>query len=149
MSTIEFDSVTAKQIADITEALDTSWLVLTSTLVFFMQAGFMLVEVGGARVQHATGVLLKNYGDSLIVSMVFLFSYGLAFGDSSSNGGFIGTTNFFISDEKYAFWFFQSTFASAAVTIISGCILERVTFGSYYVVAFWMSLLVYPCVCHW
>jgi len=108
-------------------SMDTVWLSTTGALVFFMQAGFALLESGMSRAKNAVNVVMKNYMDVCIGSLAFwLVGYGLMFGDNPS--GFIGTTHFLLGDvdhKDYSLLFFQTMFAATAVTIASGAMAER------------------------
>ena len=137
---------------DLTSALDISWLLVTAFLVFFMQAGFALVEAGFTRSKNTTNILMKNVLDACVGGIVFyMFGFGLAFGVSgeSANGVF-GDGNFFLKDfDSYAFWIFQFAFAATAATIVSGCMAERTKFSAYLAYSAFISALIYPIVVHW
>lgn len=126
---------------------DNHWMIIAAILVFFMQAGFSLLEAGCAKLSNIVAVLLKNFADILVVGVIFLFTYAIAFGDSA--GGFMGTTGWFINDKNFAFWFFQFTFAGTSATIVSGCVLERMAWFSYIMFSACMGLFIYPFGAHW
>jgi len=136
-------------------SLDAFWLVVNAEIVFLMQLGFMLLEVGSVRAQHAKAICVKNVVDFLIVTITWLtFGYGLAFGERGALGDFAGTSYFFTDgvDEKttqWANWFFQWAFASATCTIVSGAGAERCSFAGYLLSTMMLSTLVYPVVVHW
>ncbi|KAL6047356.1 Ammonium transporter [Balamuthia mandrillaris] len=135
--------------------LDTVWVLLTATLVFFMQAGFALVEAGSVQQKNITNILLKNVVDVAIGSVVFyLVGFGFAFGDDGDNG-FIGDRYFALSDlndedssQSWAYFFFQFTFAATSATIVSGSVAERCRMSSYLVYTTAISGFIYPVVAH-
>jgi ammonium transporter, Amt family len=134
--------------------LDTVWLLITAFLVFFMQAGFAMVETGFTRAKNSVNILMKNLIDFCIGSVLFfLVGFGLMFGKDA--GGFIGTSNFTISiigqsdTSNFAFWIFQTVFAATAATIVSGAVAERIKFKNYLIYSVFISALVYPIVGHW
>jgi len=135
--------------------IDAFWLVINGEIVFMMQIGFMLLEVGSVRAQHAKAICVKNVIDFLICTMTwFTLGYGIAFGDRGGVGDMWGTTKFFAEDMdlasgEWAMWFFQWTFASATCTIVSGAGAERCSFAGYILSTFLLSLIIYPTVVHW
>ena len=140
-------------IADLTSAIDTGWLLITATLVLFMQAGFAMVEAGFVRTKNVTNILMKNVLDACLGAIVYMavgwaFAYGVnADGEA---GGFIGMGNFFLNDfSDYASWFFQFAFAATAATIVSGAMAERTKFSAYLVYTVLITGFVYPIVTHW
>lgn len=133
------------------EALDLSWVVLTAALVFFMQAGFALLESGMARTKNAVNVMMKNYLDCCMASLLFwAVGYGLMFGASET--GWLGTSGFFIADAapaEFSTLLFQLMFAATAATICSGAMAERTRFPAYLVGAAVISGLIYPVFGSW
>jgi ammonium transporter, Amt family len=133
--------------------LNLVWMILAGALVFLMQAGFALVELGFARAKNSINILMKNFLDFCISVLVFLFlGFGLMFG--SSAGGWIGTDGFWLStragdDPLWAFWFFQAVFAGTACTIVSGAMAERTKFIGYLTYAAFLTAIVYPLGGHW
>ncbi|MCO5191596.1 MAG: ammonium transporter, partial [Anaerolineae bacterium] len=120
--------------------LDVIWLFIGAFLVFWMQAGFAMVESGFSRSKNAANLLMKNLLDFAVGTIVFFaIGFGLMYGDSA--GGFIGTSNFFLSDiaitpdaaYDWVDFLFQLMFAAAAATIVSGAVAERLKFKSYLV----------------
>ena len=115
--------------------LNLVWMVITGALVFVMQAGFAMVELGFARAKNSINIIMKNFLDFCISAIVFLFiGFGLMFG--TSIGGWIGGDSFWLSnhaadDKFWAFWFFQVVFAGTACTIVSGAMAERTKFVGY------------------
>ncbi len=141
-------------IGDLTLAIDTFWLMFAAFLVFFMQAGFALVEAGFVRAKNTTNILMKNVLDCCIGGILFwAIGWGLAYGTSGdSTGGFFGNGQFFLKgfpDDGYAAWIFQFAFAATAATIVSGAMAERTKFSAYLVYTAVISGVIYPIVVHW
>jgi len=134
---------------------DYVWTLVAAALVFFMQAGFALVESGFTRAKNAINIMMKNLMDFSIGSLgFFAIGFGLMFGVSAT--GWFGTTGFFLSDFKIggdpwvlAFWMFQVVFAATAATIVSGAMAERTKFSGYLIYSFVISALVYPIFGGW
>jgi len=150
-----FAQTEGPDVAELKVAMDTMWLLVAAFLVFFMQAGFALVEAGFTRSKNTVNILMKNLMDFAIASMVFwAVGWGLAYGTSA--GGFMGTDQFFLGDVReagsippMASWLFQVVFAGTAATIVSGAMAERTKFNAYLVYSFFISLVIYPIVVHW
>ncbi|CAN0297196.1 unnamed protein product, partial [Ectocarpus sp. 12 AP-2014] len=148
-------------VADVALAVDSLWVLLGAAMVFFMQAGFAMLEAGSVSIKNTKNILIKNVGDSAMGAIGWwLFGNGLAFGKDS--GGFLGTTGFALKDESmfgttsgdfvplsYANWIFQWAFAASATTIVSGAMAERATFGAYVLHSFLITSFIYPIVAHW
>ena len=135
------------------EALELSinlvWVMLGAFFVFFMHAGFAMVEAGFTRSKNAVNILMKNILTISIGGIVyFAVGYAIMFGDSA--GGFIGTSGFFlIGVEDIAFFVFQAMFAATCATIISGAVAERTNITAYMALVVVMTAVVYPVVGHW
>ncbi len=132
--------------------LDTLWTCLAAFLVFFMQAGFALVETGFTRAKNACNIIMKNVMDFSIGSLLFwIVGFGLMFG--TSYHGLFGTTGFFYdagdSSFNWAFLIFQTVFCATAATIVSGAMAERTKFSSYLIYTVFISVLVYPIFGSW
>lgn len=132
-------------------AVDTIWLAISAGLVFFMQAGFALLEGGMARSKNAVNVLMKNYMDVCVGGILFwLVGFGLMFGNNPS--GWFGTSHFALSSASpwdWTFMLFQMMFAATATTIVSGAMAERVHFSAYLIGACVISGLIYPIFGSW
>lgn len=132
-------------------AVDTLWVVASAALVFFMQAGFALLESGMARSKNAVNVLMKNYMDACVGGMIFwLVGFGLMFGQNLS--GWFGTTLFALDSPKpwdWTFLLFQMMFAATSTTIASGAMAERIHFRAYLIGACIISGLIYPIFGSW
>lgn len=143
--------------AKLTQELDTYWLMFGAVLVFFMQTGFAMLEVGSVHVKNTRNILLKNVLDASIGSWCWYFlGFGFAMGKSPSMfiGGSMFTLNpdyFFTADQgyAYAFWLFQWAFAATTATIVSGAVAERVSFTAYLVYSTVLISFVYPVVACW
>lgn len=140
-------------------AVNTIWVLFGAALVFFMQAGFAMVETGFTRAKNAGNIIMKNLMDFCIGTPVFwLIGFGLMFG---SNNGLIGTIGGIASEANYgsgmlpdgvpfwAFLIFQTVFCATAATIVSGAMAERTKFSAYCIYSLVISLLIYPIEGHW
>ncbi len=138
-------------VADMQLALNSVWVVLTGILVFFMQAGFALVESGMSRAKNAVNVIMKNYLDACVGGIIFwAVGYGLMFG--LNNSGWIGSSHFFthdLSSWDWTFLFFQMMFAATSTTIASGAMAERIHFSAYLIGACIVSGFIYPVFGSW
>jgi Amt family ammonium transporter len=134
-----------------TDLINLAWVGLCAMLVFFMQAGFALVECGSARSKNAINVIMKNYTDMCVGAFAYwLVGYGLMFGASAA--GWLGTSDFALNTMNASTamsWFYQVMFASTAATIVSGAMAERMHFNAYLVSSTVMTLLIYPVYGHW
>jgi len=141
--------------------LDTVWVLVTAFLVFWMQAGFALVETGLTRAKNCVNICMKNVLDFCFASVVFyLVGFGIMFGAGNawfgSSGWLLsgdpGTTFASLSwtpvslDAKFIF---QLVFAGTAATIVSGAMAERTRFSAYLVYSIAISMLIYPVAGHW
>lgn len=139
--------------ADLQVNLNMVWIVVTGAMVFFMQAGFCLLELGLTRAKNAINICMKNFLDFCVGTICFLFvGFGLMFGKSMN--GLIGTGPFWISDipsnnQLWAFWFFQLVFCGTSATIISGAMAERTKFIGYLFYTATMTAIIYPILGHW
>jgi Amt family ammonium transporter len=131
------------------------WMVIGGALVFVMQAGFALVEVGLTRAKNTANILMKNMMDFCLGSLAFFFvGWGLMYG--ASKGGLFGSDQFFLLGvppdawaNKMRDWFFQVVFCATAATIVSGAVAERIKFKAYLIYTVFISGLVYPVAGHW
>ncbi|MDD2497785.1 MAG: ammonium transporter [Desulfitobacteriaceae bacterium] len=140
--------------ANLYSSIDTIWVLLGTVLVFFMQAGFSMVETGFTRAKNAGNIIMKNLMDFSIGSIVFLvLGFGLMFG--ASYHGIIGIPDFFVRGNysstipTYAFLIFQTVFCATASTIVSGAMAERTKFISYIIYSGVISAIIYPISGHW
>lgn len=137
------------------ECLDTIWMLVASSLVFFMHAGFSLLEAGCVRFKNAQNILAKNL---IVVSLGFLCWYvigwPLAYGIPEKPNKFIGGTEFFMDgfmDDKTKLrnWFFQGAFCATGGTIVSGAMAERTQLKGFIVFIMLMTSWIYPVVVYW
>ncbi len=132
-------------------AFDMLWLVLAAVLVFFMQAGFAMVESGLSRAKNAGNIMMKNLMDFSAGAVAYwALGWGLMYGASVS--GLFGSDQFFLGGADsalYRDWMFQVVFAATAATIVSGAMAERTKFGGYLVYSVFISALIYPISGHW
>jgi Amt family ammonium transporter len=135
-------------------SLDTVWMLLAAMLVFFMQPGFALVEAGFTRTKNTANILMKNFLDFMLGSLLFFFiGFGIMFG--SDGAGFLGMPNF--GDLSFfdngmpteGFLIFQTVFCATAATIVSGAMAERTKFHMYLVYTILISVIIYPVSGHW
>lgn len=138
-------------------SIDTVWVLLGTVLVFFMQAGFAMVETGFTRAKNAGNIIMKNLMDFAIGTVVYWFiGFSIMFG--ADNGGFIGSISLLISGDllsipanlsKFTFVMFQTVFCATSATIVSGAMAERTKFISYCVYSAVISIVIYPVSGHW
>ncbi len=148
----------ATLIAMLSTDADTLWTCLAAFLVFFMQAGFALVEAGFTRAKNACNIIMKNVMDFSIGSLSFwLVGFGLMFG---ATNGIFGTTNFFYDayadgatgsaeNFNWAFLIFQTVFCATAATIVSGAMAERTKFSAYLFYTVGITVIIYPIFGSW
>ena len=122
------------------------WMPLSGILVFFMQAGFTLVESGMTRSKNAVNIAMKNLLDIAVGSLTYWFvGYSLMYGDTS-NGWFFWSG---IMQGEGADLFFQTMFAATAATIVSGAIAGRTKYSTYVIFSIVMTAIIYPIAGGW
>jgi len=144
-----------KKIEEVQKNANIVWTLVAAFLVFFMQAGFAMVESGLTRSKNASNIMMKNLMDYVIGSLAFFFiGFGIMFGTNPT--GFFGTDGFMISDIAkdndlwvYVFWMFQVVFAATSATIVSGAMAERTKFIAYLIYSFVISAFIYPVFGSW
>ena len=164
---------------DFATVVDHLWLLLSAFLVFIMQAGFAMLEVGTVRTKNAKNLMIKNIMDLAAGAFVWwAFGFAFAYGGGDYSGGqpngFIGASGFFfikgygpcdpeantclyVAPEgpiepkfmPFAGWLFQWAFAATATTIVSGAVAERCSFLGYVIYAIFITGFIYPVVVHW
>lgn len=128
------------------------WFLIGAALVFFMQAGFAMVETGFTRAKNAANIIMKNLMDFCIgVPMFILIGFGLLFGEDLV--GLIGKPGFdiFTAYENFDWsaFVFNMVFCATTATIVSGAMAERTKFLSYCIYSGVISALIYPIEAHW
>lgn len=155
---------TIEQVNGLIYSIDNIWVLVAAFLVFFMQAGFALVEAGFTRSKNTTNILMKNVMDFCMGTLSFwAVGYAFMYGDGTP---FIGLSGFFLSGlseidpstvgalaggelSLYVDWFFQLVFAATAATIVSGAMSERTRFSAYFVYSILITAFIYPIFGHW
>ena len=129
------------------------WFLIGAALVFFMQAGFAMVETGFTRAKNAGNIIMKNLMDFCIGTCVFIvLGFGLLLGEDAL-GGLIGMPTLGIFTDYANFdwsnFVFNLVFCATAATIVSGAMAERTKFLSYCIYSAVISMVVYPIEAHW
>ena len=145
---------TEDALAALQNNLNIVWTAVAAFLVFFMQAGFAMVESGFTRAKNTINIMMKNLMDFSIGTIAFwLIGFGLMFGVTN---GLFGTTNFALSLKdvesggwNWTFLFFQTVFAGTAATIVSGAMAERTKFTGYLIYSIFICALIYPVFGSW
>ncbi len=131
------------------------WYLIGAALVFFMQAGFAMVEAGFTRAKNAGNIIMKNLMDFCLGTVAFLlFGYAFLCGTDTGMGiiGWLGWSNsplFNFAGTDWSSFVFNLVFCATTATIVSGAMAERTKFLSYCVYSFVISLIVYPIEAHW
>jgi ammonium transporter, Amt family len=139
--------------------LDNLWVFIAGVLVFFMQAGFGLVEAGLTRAKNVANIMMKNLMDMAAGVLAFLLiGFGIAFGPDELLGGWFGWGGIgvdgidsFTGDglSPATTFFFQAAFAATAATIVSGAMAERTKFKAYFVYSIGITAFIYPVILRW
>jgi ammonium transporter, Amt family len=155
--------------AELKVALDTMWVMLAAFMVFFMNAGFGLVESGLCRSKNATVILSKNF---VVFAISALGFWALGFGLMFADGGIAGQGGLFLAGPDnspataaaykgifgslswtgvplHAKFFFQLVFCGTAATIVSGSLNERTKYSSFLVFSLLLTAIIYPIAGHW
>ena len=139
-------------IMELATSVDVVWTLVAAALVFFMQAGFAMVETGFTRAKNAGNIIMKNLMDFCLGTPIFwLVGFGIMFGTTS---GFFGAFDFFadgVVGEGYDWTtlVFQTMFCATAATIVSGAMAERTKFSAYCIYSMVISAVIYPVSGHW
>lgn len=154
----EMEIIIRKEVVDMSElsAVNTIWVLVGTALVFFMQAGFAMVEAGFTRAKNSGNIIMKNLLDFAIGTLVYWFiGFGIMFG----TGTVMGTIDFFIAGNYdsilpngvslWAYVIFQTVFCGTSATIVSGAMAERTKFSAYCIYSAVISLVIYPISGHW
>jgi Amt family ammonium transporter len=139
--------------------LDTVWTLVAAFLVFFMQAGFAMVESGFTRQKNAANIVMKNLMDFGVASISYwAIGFALMFG---AGNALVGTSGWFVTPSDafgsldwatpsiMAKWLFQVVFAGTAATIVSGAMAERTKFKAYLLYSGLIAGIIYPISGHW
>ncbi len=138
-------------------SVNTIWVLIAAALVFFMQAGFAMVETGFTRAKNAGNIIMKNLMDFCLgTPLYWLIGFGIMFGGS---GALFGGIDFMVKGDYsavtpegvpiMAFLIFQTVFCATAATIVSGAMAERTKFSAYCLYSMAISAFVYPVSGHW
>jgi ammonium transporter, Amt family len=139
------------------KAVDLVWMLVAAFLVFFMQAGFAMVECGFTRAKNAANICMKNVLDFSVGSIAY-WAVGFAIMFGTDRFGLFGADGWFLaagdpstSDGLWqlGFWMFQVVFAATAATIVSGAMAERTRFVAYLFYTVFIMAIIYPVVGHW
>jgi Amt family ammonium transporter len=148
----------SENVAEITATLQDNinivWTALAAFLVFFMQAGFAMVESGFTRAKNTVNIVMKNLMDFSIGTLsFFILGFGLMFGETN---GLFGTSHFLMlgsdvmgADWDWTFLIFQTVFAGTAATIVSGSMAERTKFTGYLTYSVFICAFIYPVFGSW
>lgn len=137
--------------------VNTMWTLIGAALVFFMQAGFAMVETGFTRSKNAGNIIMKNLMDFSIGTPLYWFvGFGIMFGTQSA---IFGGIDFFTQGDYteilptgvsfFTYFIFQTVFCATSATIVSGAMAERTKFSAYCVYSAVISLIIYPVSGHW
>ncbi len=148
---------TAVKAGDIVNPVNTVWTLVTAFLVFFMQAGFMMLEGGFARTREVSNIMIECIADTAMCGILF-WAFGFAFMFGNGNG-WIGYHFFFLQGIPHtygttgvaflAFFLFQFAFADTASTIVSGAMVGRTGFKGDLLYSIGVSGFIYPIFGHW
>ena len=150
---IEEDKIMNEEIMQfISDNIFGVWFLMGAALVFWMQAGFAMVEAGFTRAKNTGNILMKNLMDFCIGTIVFiLIGFSLLLGEDLA--GFIGKPGFDIftayADFDFSNFVFNLVFCATTATIVSGAMAERTKFLSYCIYSGVISALIYPIEAHW
>ena len=164
-ATEEMVEITAADAMDAVDAvqnnLDQVWILLAGFLVFFMQAGFAMLEGGMIRETGVVNSLAENFMDACVTAIVFFaVGYGIAYGTYNAEAGssILGEIELFLGGaagtaagdgEKLVSFFFQFAFAGAAATIATGAMAERTNFVGKLIYSAILGAIIYPVVVFW
>ena len=136
---------TSAAAVDVSEDLSILWILLSGILVFFMQAGFTLVESGLTRAKNAANIAMKNFMDISVGTLSFwALGYGLMYGTKDASG-FISVSDLWMNPGAGAHdVFFQTVFAATAATIVSGAVAGRTKYSTYIIFTLFLTAIIYP-----
>ena len=146
------DNILSQVLEETSDMVFGIWFLIGAALVFFMQAGFAMVETGFTRAKNAGNIIMKNLMDFCIGTVMFIvIGFGLLLGEDFL--GFIGKPGFDIltayKDFNWSSFVFNLVFCATTATIVSGAMAERTKFLSYCVYSAVISAFIYPIEAHW
>ena len=137
--------ITSAVAVDANEDFTILWILLSGILVFFMQAGFTLVESGLTRAKNAGNIAMKNFMDISVGTISFwALGYGLMYGPKGSMGIFSVSEIWMNPGLGAHDVFFQTVFAATAATIVSGAIAGRTKYSTYIIFTLFLTAIIYP-----
>ena len=137
--------ITSAVAVDANEDFTILWILLSGILVFFMQAGFTLVESGLTRAKNAGNIAMKNFMDISVGTISFwALGYGLMYGPKGSMGIFSVSEIWMNPGVGAHDVFFQTVFAATAATIVSGAIAGRTKYSTYIIFTLFLTAFIYP-----
>lgn len=143
------DSVVVEAVNSVVFGSHGVWFLIGAALVFFMQAGFAMVEAGFTRAKNAGNIIMKNLMDFCIGTVAFiLLGYNLLCGSGTKFAGWGLNVFDFTNTDWYGF-VFNLVFCATCATIVSGAMAERTKFATYCIYSFVISLIIYPIEAHW
>lgn len=141
------------EITQLISAIDTVWVAFAAALIFLMEGGFALLESGFVRRKNAVSVVAKVMVDIIFGGLAFyIVGYGIMQGAGNGWFGFglgLIDPSIKITVPKTLFWFIQMGFAVAAISIVSGAVLERMKIWAYALFVFLFTAIIYPLGAHW
>ena len=144
LTTLSYNISTAAAV-DANEDFTILWILISGILVFFMQAGFTLLESGMTQSKNAANIAMKNFMDISVGTLTFwLLGYGLMYGTKGSMGIFSVDELWFNPGAGAHDVFFQTVFAATAATIVSGAIAGRTKYSTYIIFTVFMTAIIYP-----
>ena len=121
------------------------WILISGILVFFMQAGFTLLESGMTQSKNAVNIAMKNFMDISVATITFwVIGYGLMYGAKTAGFISLGSDIWFNPGVGAHDVFFQLVFAATAATIVSGAIAGRTKYSTYIIFTVFMTAIIYP-----
>ena len=147
--------ITSVEQTELISAIDTVWVSLCAAIIFFMEAGFALLEAGFVRAKNAMSIIAKVIMDIAFGGLAFyVIGFGIAYG--ASNGWFAFDTGISNADlglgltvSNKLFWFIQLGFALAAISIVSGAVAERMKVWAYAIFVVIFCGVMYPLAANW
>ena len=131
--------------AEVNDDFTILWILISGILVFFMQAGFTLLESGMTQSKNAVNIAMKNFMDISVATITFwVIGYGLMYGAKTAGIISLGSDIWFNPGAGAHDVFFQLVFAATAATIVSGAIAGRTKYSTYIIFTVFMTAIIYP-----